>query len=133
MASSSSKMSEPEPVFKKRRMGGIQQRLKQAEEDRTVPSELHTMLMTMYAQGHLSGLQVHSIATAAQTDIDKVQQGYKLQGLNNVSKLKHGKNLGGSIHRLLSKESNLPLPFEVQIPFKGHPEGVQTKSIFAPS
>lgn len=105
------------PPSKKRRKGGQQQRLAAVAEESTEMSALHFLLMTLLAQGILSGALCHNIAVAAQQDFMKIKEGKQLPDLAKLAKLKHGKNLVKSVYGNLKNASNLPAPFSVQIPY----------------
>lgn len=105
------------PPSKKRRKGGQQQRLAAVTEENTEMSALHFLLMTLLAQGILSGALCHNIAVAAQKDFMKIKEGKHLPDLAKLAKLKHGKNFVTSVYGNLKNASNLPAPFSVQIPY----------------
>ena len=56
---------------RKRRKGGIQQRLAQEQAERVVQSQVHAVLMANLAGGVVSSVLCHQIAQAAATDIAK--------------------------------------------------------------
>lgn len=58
----------------------------------------------------MSGALIHSIATAAQQDLENVAQGFKITELKKIASLVHAKNLGPSLTTMMAKESNLPDP-----------------------
>ena len=88
--------------------------------------------MLWFAQGVLSGAKVHSLALAAQIDIDKAADGYQVTKIREVSKLKYARNLDRSIAGLMAKEADLPRPFEVSIPMKGQVDQVPSAAILLP-
>ena len=49
---------------RKRRKGGVQQRLAQATDEQSSSSALHDLLMNYFAQGLLSAAFIHSIVSA---------------------------------------------------------------------
>lgn len=114
----------PGPSRKRRR--GIQQRLETLDDELTQSSALHFLLMTLLAQGVLSGALCHSIAQAAKKDFDAIQEGKKLSDIEQLANLKHGKNLVRSVYGNLSKASTLPEPLAVQMPFSdgNHPGSI---------
>lgn len=120
------------PQLKKRKHGGIWQRQKAFAEQNQVDSALYALIMTLFAQGIMSGAQAHAIACAAQSDIDKAAQGYQVTKLQNISKLKHSKNLGPSLTRMMAKESDLPEPLEVAIPMAGASPDVPSSTVLLP-
>lgn len=120
------------PSLKKRRKGGIHQRLQEDEEEKKTPSDLLALLMRMYAKGSLSGDQVHILAKAGQSDIEKASEGFEVQGLKQVASLAQSRNLARQLNSTLSKQCTLPMPMEVKIPFKGAPDGADTASILLP-
>jgi len=50
-----------EPVKKKRRKGGLEQRMQSAQDDLQTESALHSQLMALLALGMLSGMIVRSV------------------------------------------------------------------------
>ena len=117
--------------FKKRRKG-LQQRQQADADDMDVPSSLHALLLLYLAQGIFSGAQVHAIAQAGQSDVDKASQGHTLKDLKSIASLSHSKNLGRSLLAKMSKVANLPEPLEVHIPMKGAIDTVPSNSILLP-
>eukprot|EP00435_Cladocopium_sp_Y103_P018658 s2492_g4.t1 len=117
---------------KKKRKGGIHQRLQAAEEDMSVDSCLFGLLMVMFAKGILSGHQVHSLAKAGQEDINKAHDGFQVKKLNRLAQLQQSKNLGRTVSTMMTKNTELPMPMEVHVPMKGLPEGQTCKSIMLP-
>ena len=95
-------------------------------------SALYALLMIYFAKGLMSGALVHKISQAAQEDIDKAAKGWNVQGLNKVASLKHARNLGASLARMMAKESDLPEPFHVHIPLKGAIEETASASLLLP-
>ena len=122
---------EPEP-FKKKRKGGIHQRLKATEQDYAVESALQVMLLLNYAQGILSAYQISELARAAKKDIDLASQGYTFPKLNRLAKVQHGKNLQGSILRELANDSDLPKPKEFDIPMKQTSSTTASSNVLLP-
>ena len=102
----------------KKRKRGLLQRQGNARASVQEKSALHELLMTLLAQGILSGALCHSIAVAAKKDMNKIKDEKELQDLDKLASLKHGKNLVGSVYGNLKKSSNLPAPFAVDIPYK---------------
>lgn len=72
----------------KRRRGGLWQRRQAQQEENQCPSVLFSLLMVMFAKGILSGAQVHELAVAAQTDLDRTRDGKQVTKLNEIAKLK---------------------------------------------
>lgn len=120
------KMEFPSSSGSKKRKGGQQQRLQKATENLHAESALQSLLMTYLAQGILSGVFVHSIAQAAQKDIQAARDGYSLPDLDKLSNLVQGKNLMRSVHYHLAKTSTLPKAFQEQVPYKdgSHPTSI---------
>ena len=106
---------EPE---RKRRKRGLLQRQEAARASVQEKSALHELLMTLLAQGLLSGALCHSIAVAAKKDMDKIKEDKELADLEQLAGLKLGKNLVRSVYGDLKKSSNLPVPFPAEIPYK---------------
>lgn len=119
------------PHMKKRKRGQLQ-RQQCIEQEMTHESALYGLLMLWFAQGVLSGAKVHSLALAAQIDIDKAADGYQVTKIREVSKLKYARNLDRSIAALMAKEADLPSPFEVSIPMKGQVDQVPSAAILLP-
>ena len=106
---------EPE---RKRRKRGLLQRQEAARASVQEKSALHELLMTLLAQGLLSGALCHSIAVAANKDMDKIKEDKELADLDQLAGLKLGTNLVRSVYGGLKKSSNLPVPFPAEIPYK---------------
>ena len=120
------------PPSKKRR-GGLHQRLAAADRELEMKSSLYSLLMLHYAKGLMSGGElVHSIAVAAQKDLDNQKEGYKIIDLQKITHLKHGKNLGPSLTRMMAREADLPDPFEVDIPMQASSPHCPSASILLP-
>ena len=102
----------------KKRRGGLHQRLAAANRELELKSSLYSLLMLHYGGGLMSGALVHSIAVAAQKDLDKQKDGYKITDLQKIAPLKRGKKFGPSLTRMMAKEADLPNPFEVDIQCK---------------
>lgn len=122
-------MDDIEPGPSKKRKGGQQQRMAREEAEKTEASALNYLLMTLLAQGVLSGVLCHKIAQAAVQDMQKVKDGKKMPDLEKVAKLKHGKNLVQGVYRSMADCSSLPRPFQVEMPFQ---DGAHTSSILLP-
>ena len=65
---------EADGPFKKKRKGGIHQRLQQHNNDMAMDSCLQILLMTHFAKGIMSAAQVHEFAVAAKNDIDMAKE-----------------------------------------------------------
>ena len=111
------------PPSKKRR-GGLHQRLAAADRELEMKSSLYSLLMLHYAKGLMSGALVHSIAVAAQKDLDNQKEGYKIIDLQKITHLKHGKIWG--------HQADLPDPFEVDIPMQASSPHCPSASILLP-
>ena len=116
----------------KKRKGGLHQRLAKAEEEQECQSALYALLMIQFAKGLMSGALIHSIATAAQQDLENVAQGFKITELKKIASLVHAKNLGPSLTTMMAKESNLPDPLQVHIPMKGSVDYTPSAAILLP-
>ena len=101
----------------KKRKGGVQQRLAKAAQE--CQSALYALLMTHFAKGLMSGALIHSIAKAAQQDLENAASGLKITELKKIASLEHAKNLGPMLTRMMAKESTLPDPLQVHMPMKG--------------
>lgn len=95
-------MDEKMPAMKKRKKG-ILQRQQGALEELQVESALCAMSLVFCAKGIMSGAQIHSIAQAAQKDIDQASKGFNVAKLKNIAKLKHSGNLGGGLQSMIAK------------------------------
>ena len=69
--------AEPHKSGKKRKVGGLQQRLARADEAATAESAVHAVLMLLIAKGIMSGVLAHEIAQAAQRDVQGARDGKK--------------------------------------------------------
>ena len=116
----------------RKRKRGLLQRQQAAEQEFQIESCLYGLLMVYLAKGIMSGAQVHAIAQAAQSDIEKASEGYHMNDLYRIANLKQSKNLGRTIQSIMAKEADLPLPFEVSIPVKGSNPAVPSCSIMLP-
>ena len=70
--------AEPCKSGKKRKVGGVQQRLACAEEAATEESAVHAVLMLLIAKAIMSGVLAHEIAQAAQRDVQGARDGKKI-------------------------------------------------------
>ena len=60
---------------KKRKLGGVQQRLARADQAVQDESAVHAVLMLLIAKGIMSGVLAHEIAQAAQRDVQGARDG----------------------------------------------------------
>ena len=108
--------AEPERKGRKRRRG-TQSRLAQAEKEVQQESAVCALLMTLFAQGLMSGVLCHKVAQAAQKDIREGKAGGEFPDLDRLANLKQGKNLKRSVHGILAKSATWPMPMKVQMPY----------------
>lgn len=99
----------------------MQQRLHAAEEATAADSVLYGLLMTFLAKGILSAVTIHSIAKAAQTDLESAAEGKIFPKLKNLASLSHGRNALRQVNGMLAKESSLPMPKEISMPYTTGP------------
>ena len=112
---------------RRRRRGGIQQRLARERGESQVESAVLALLMFNLAAGLLSGVRCHEIAKAAQIDNRKAREGYEFPELDRLADIKHGKNLSSSVEKILADQSKLPMPMEVDMPYtKGNSKALIT-------
>ena len=123
---------EADGPFKKKRKGGIHQRLQQHSNDMAMDSCLQILLMTHFAKGIMSAAQVHEFAVAAKKDIDMAKEGYHFPKLDSIVKIQHSKNFNPSIMKELAKDSDLPMPREFDIPMEDTGMGSASSSILLP-
>ncbi|CAE8633322.1 unnamed protein product [Polarella glacialis] len=90
---------------------------------------LHGYLMMQMAWGVLSPSMVHGIAKAAMTDIAAAKRGCELPKLAKLASVSEGKFLWRTLCAIMSKESSLPEPLDVTMPYKG---GNQKASLLLP-
>ena len=106
--------AEPCKSGKKRKAGGVQQRLACAEEAVTEESAVHAVLMLLIAKGIMSGVLAHEIAQAAQRDVQGARDGKKTRsGETGKYYIEQGRNLVRSVHDRLRRQSTLPEPVKV--------------------
>ena len=117
------------PTRGKKRKGGLHQRMARVAEELCTPSALYMLLMTMLAQGMLSGVQCHQIAVAAKKDLEGSASGHTFSGLARLAQLQRGQNLGRSVYTLLSKTTALPPPLQAPLPYT---DGVHPAFILLP-
>ena len=116
----------------KKRKGGVQQRLAKAAQEQECQSALYALLMTHFAKGLMSGALIHSIAKAAQQDLENAASGLKITELKKIASLEHAKNLGPMLTRMMAKESTLPDPLQVHMPMKGSVDHTPSAAILLP-
>lgn len=110
-------MEDSGPV-RKRRRGGVQQRQDRAAEENSAESALYILLMTQLAMGAISGALCHEIACAAMKDVESASKGLSLPSLKGLaSSTSRATKLHAVIRDKMIAESNLPMPFKIQIPF----------------
>lgn len=100
-----------------------------AEETIRQTSALHALLMENFARGLMSGQLVHRIAQAAQKDIESTKDGFQMPDLEHLAKLQRADNVTRSVHRMLSKSSELSLPLYVPMRYS---DGLHDTSILLP-
>ena len=109
---------EASPATKKRkRKGGLQQRLNQAKQEAQQESALCALLMTFFAKGIMSGVLCHKIAQAAKKDIEAAKEGIEFPDLDHLAKLQEGRTLKRSVHTMLARKSSMPPPFKIDMPY----------------
>ena len=79
--------AEPHKSGKKRKVGGLQQRLARADEAATAESAVHAVLMLLIAKGIMSGVLAHEIAQAAQRDVQGARDGKKKTDLEKLANI----------------------------------------------
>ena len=79
--------AEPCKSGKKRKVGGVQQRLACAKEAVTEESAVHAVLMLLIAKGIMSGVLAHEIAQAAQRDVQGARDGKKKTDLEKLANI----------------------------------------------
>ena len=122
-------MDSGEPVRKKRRKGGLQQRMQSALEDSQSESALHSQMMTLLAQGMLSGAIVHGLAQAAVKDLQGAKEGHTFPTVERLGKIAQGRNALRAVYGELATACPLPQPYKVEMPFK---DGTFMQSILLP-
>ena len=123
-------MSSTAPPAKRR--GGLHQRLAKSAREQQCQSALYELLMIHFAKGEMSGALVHTIAKAAQKDLENAASGLKITQLQKIASLEHARNLGPSLTRMMSKESTLPDPLQVHIPMKGCADDTPSAALLLP-
>lgn len=118
-----------EPVKKKRRKGGLEQRMQSAQDDLQTESALHSQLMALLALGMLSGMIVRSLAEAAVKDLQSASAGCAFPTVERLGKIAQGRNLIRTVYDHLAKACPLPHPFKVEMPFT---DGSFMQSILLP-
>ena len=83
---------------KKRKLGGVQQRLARADQAVQDESAVHAVLMLLIAKGIMSGVLAHEIAQAAQRDVQGARDGKVFPDLDKLANLEQGRNLIRSVH-----------------------------------
>ena len=121
--------AEPRKSGKKRKVGGLQQRLARADEAATEESAVHAVLMLLIAKGIMSGVLAHEIAQAAQRDVQGAREGKKIPDLEKLASIEQGRNLLRSVHDRLRRQSTLPEPVKVAMPYT---DGLQEAHILLP-
>ena len=102
---------------KKRKLGGVQQRLARADQAVQDESAVHAVLMLLIAKGIMSGVLAHEIAQAAQRDVQGARDGKVFPDLDKLANLEQGRNLIRSVHDRLRRQSTLPEPVKVAMPY----------------
>ena len=85
-------MDSGEPVRKKGRKGGLQQRMQSAQDDSQSESALHSQMTALLAQGMLSGAIVHRLAQAAVKDLQGAKEGHTFPTVERLGKIAQGRN-----------------------------------------
>ena len=113
-------MEEPDEQAhpRRKRRKGIQQRIARERADCEMESAVLALLMYNLAAGLLSGVTCHEIAKASQTDNKKAREGYEFPELDRLANIRHGRNLSSTVERIMADQSKLPMPMEVDMPYK---------------
>ena len=129
------------PAPKRRRKGGLRQRMRSREEDEggTNPeSALATLLITLFAWGVFSPQRAQEIADLAMKDFNRVQETGNDRILNDIRALaavgSHGAHSGKCHSDLMGKVGNiskLPQPYQVKIDLKA-PMSTSIQGIMLP-
>ena len=101
----------------KKRKGGVQQRLGQAQQELKQESAVFLLLMNLFAKGMISGVLAHKIAKATKEDLEAAREGKEFPDLEQLANLQEGKNVARSVHNTLAKTSSLPSPLKVEMPY----------------
>lgn len=104
------------PARKRKR--GVQQRLAAHKESKSIGSVTHSLLMSYFAAGLVSGVMVNEIAKATKEDTDKAREGFLFPDLEQTASVKHSKNMSMAITRTMNKMSNLPEGMTFDMPYK---------------
>ena len=104
------------PARKKRK--GVQQRLAAHKESKSIGSVTHSLIMSYFAAGLVSGVMLNEIAKATKEDTDKAREGFLFPDLEQTAAVQHSKNMSMAITTAMKKISNLPEGMTVDMPYK---------------
>ena len=111
-------MTEAGPA-RKRRRGGVAQRIEQAEEEAKIASQTVELLLQRFASGAFSAKECALIAEAVVKDIKAAAAGFNV--LHDLSQLdkeaKDSTHASRTMNRILDTRSVLPEPFVVNMTF----------------
>ena len=111
-------MTEAGPA-RKRRRGGVAQRIEQAEEEAKIASQTVELLLERFASGAFSAKECALIAEAVVKDIKAAAAGFNV--LHELSQLdkeaKDSTHASRTMNRILETRSVLPEPFVVNMTF----------------
>ena len=107
-----------EAAGRKKRKGGVQQRMRSSQAETDMESTLHFLLMTNLAWGVLSASLCHEIAQAAAQDIQNTQKGYTFPKLEKLAGIQTTRNAWRHVSKHMAAESTLPMPMRVEMPYK---------------
>ena len=107
---------EAEPGRNKRK-GGPAQRLQQAHGEYVSDGKLYPLLMTYLAKGVLSGVLCSAISQAVVADIEAAVNGTELDKLKKLASIKSGGKVQQVVENQMRKESCLPQPLLVDMPY----------------
>ena len=126
------KMADAEPARKKRR-GGVHQRMQQAAAAVETESALESLLLESFASGVISGAFCHALMKAAVQDIAAARDDAATFPLmERLSGIKHNKNFQEALEVALQRRAKLMQPMQVSIPMKGAPDDRPSCSILLP-
>lgn len=116
-----------EPASKKRKTGGLHQRLKKASPVQS--SKVYSYLLEKFASGKLSARVCLEIACAATSDNQAARDGCVFPDLEKFTELQQCNNSHRTMASALRSSSALPVPMKATLPFKG---GEQVSCILLP-
>ena len=109
--------AEPYSYGRKRQRRSMQQRVCSADAECQENSAVHALLMLLIAKGVMSGVLAHEIARATQEDLRKSREGIVFPDLEQLANLQQGRNLIRSVHEKLRRQSTLPQPVKIPMPY----------------